>query len=298
VSIKLTGIHKAFGSKKILRGLDLQVEDGETVSLVGFSGAGKSVTLKHIAGLLMPDRGTVVVDGNEVPTMKREDLYKLRLDMGYVFQFAALFDSMTIGDNVAMGLRKKGGMKENEIRDRVAESLGRVGLDGFEKRFPAELSGGQKKRAGLARAIAYRPKYLLYDEPTSGLDPVTTEVIDRLIIKMKEELGVTSLVITHDMKSAYAISDRIAMLFEGQVVEVGTPEQIQRTDNRIVRGFVEGRPEMIEEAQAAAEAEPAASDGQHAQEGPGHHAGGRHAQPQHGGHADGHRGQGPQGRDA
>jgi phospholipid/cholesterol/gamma-HCH transport system ATP-binding protein len=298
VSIKLTGIHKAFGSKKILRGLDLQVEDGETVSLVGFSGAGKSVTLKHIAGLLMPDRGTVVVDGNEVPTMKREDLYKLRLDMGYVFQFAALFDSMTIGDNVAMGLRKKGGIKENEIRDRVAESLGRVGLDGFEKRFPAELSGGQKKRAGLARAIAYRPKYLLYDEPTSGLDPVTTEVIDRLIIKMKEDLGVTSLVITHDMKSAYAISDRIAMLFEGQVVEVGTPEQIQRTDNRIVRGFVEGRPEMIEEAQAAAEAESAASDGQHAHDGPGHHAGGRHAQPQHGGHADGHRGQGPQGRDA
>jgi phospholipid/cholesterol/gamma-HCH transport system ATP-binding protein len=296
VSIKLTGIHKAFGSKKILRGLDLEVDEGETVSLVGFSGAGKSVTLKHIAGLLMPDRGTVVVDGNEVPTMKREDLYKLRLDMGYVFQFAALFDSMTIADNVAMGLRKKGGMKENEIRDRVAESLGRVGLDGFEKRFPAELSGGQKKRAGLARAIAYRPKYLLYDEPTSGLDPVTTEVIDRLIIKMKEDLGVTSLVITHDMKSAYAISDRIAMLFEGQVVEVGTPEQIRRTDNRIVRGFVEGRPEMIEEAQAAAETD--SQDGEHAHPGTGQHAGGRHAQPQHGGHADGHRGQGPQGRDA
>jgi phospholipid/cholesterol/gamma-HCH transport system ATP-binding protein len=254
VSIQLTGIHKGFGPKQILRGLDLDVEEGETVSLVGFSGAGKSVTLKHIAGLLMPDRGTVVVDGKEVPKLSRNDLYKMRLDMGYVFQFAALFDSMTIGDNVAMGLRQKGGMSEKEIQARIAESLGRVGLDGFEKRLPSELSGGQRKRAGLARAIAYRPKYLLYDEPTSGLDPVTTEVIDRLIIRMKEDLGVTSLVITHDMKSAYAISDRIAMLFEGRVVEVGTPDEIKRTDNLIVRGFVEGRPEMIEEAEAKAAA--------------------------------------------
>lgn len=254
MSIQLTGIHKGFGPKQILRGLDLDVEDGETVSLVGFSGAGKSVTLKHIAGLLLPDRGSVVVDGKEVPKLSRNDLYKMRLDMGYVFQFAALFDSMTIGDNVAMGLRQKGGMSEKEIKDRIAESLGRVGLDGFEKRLPSELSGGQRKRAGLARAIAYRPKYLLYDEPTSGLDPVTTEVIDRLIIRMKEDLGVTSLVITHDMKSAYAISDRIAMLFEGRVVEVGTPDEIKRTDNLIVRGFVEGRPEMIEEAEAKAAA--------------------------------------------
>jgi phospholipid/cholesterol/gamma-HCH transport system ATP-binding protein len=148
VSIQLVDVHKAFGSKKILRGLDLEVEEGETVALVGFSGAGKSVTLKHIAGLLMPDRGTVVVDGNEVPKMKRDDLYKLRLEMGYVFQFAALFDSMTIGDNVAMGLRKKGGIKEDEVRDRVAESLGRVGLEGFERRMPAELSGGAGSASG------------------------------------------------------------------------------------------------------------------------------------------------------
>jgi phospholipid/cholesterol/gamma-HCH transport system ATP-binding protein len=295
VSIQLVNVHKAFGSKKILRGLSLDVEEGETVALVGFSGAGKSVTLKHIAGLLMPDQGTVTVDGNEVPTMKREDLYKLRLEMGYVFQFAALFDSMTIGDNVAMGLRKKGGMSESEIKDRVAESLGRVGLDGFERRLPAELSGGQKKRAGLARAIAYRPKYLLYDEPTSGLDPVTTEVIDRLIIKMKEDLGVTSLVITHDMKSAYAISDRIAMLFEGRVVEVGTPDEIRRTSNLIVRGFVEGRPEMIEEAQAteAADAEAAA---QARADRP--HRGAGHGNRNDGAHGDGHRGYGPHGSDA
>jgi phospholipid/cholesterol/gamma-HCH transport system ATP-binding protein len=202
----------------------------------------------------------------------------MRLDMGYVFQFAALFDSMTIGDNVAMGLRQKGGMSEKEIQERIAESLGRVGLAGFEKRLPAELSGGQRKRAGLARAIAYRPKYLLYDEPTSGLDPVTTEVIDRLIIRMKEDLGVTSLVITHDMKSAYAISDRIAMLFEGKVVEVGTPDQIRATENRIVRGFVEGRPEMIEEAEAkAAEDEKEALSSRASQRDVVHQADGHHA---------------------
>ncbi|HEU0016016.1 MAG TPA: ABC transporter ATP-binding protein [Longimicrobium sp.] len=261
MSIELRGVHKAFGPKKILCGLSLDVEEGETVSLVGFSGAGKSVTLKHIAGLLLPDRGTVHVDGLEVPKLSRDDLYKLRLEMGYVFQFAALFDSLSVGDNVAMGLRKKGGVKEKEIRDRVAESLDRVGLEGFEKRFPAELSGGQRKRAGLARAIAYRPKYLLYDEPTSGLDPVTTEVIDRLIVKMREDLGVTSLVITHDMKSAYAISDRIAMLYDGRVVEVGTPDQIRNSANPIVRGFVEGKPEMIEEAEADDEDEDRAGRG-------------------------------------
>jgi phospholipid/cholesterol/gamma-HCH transport system ATP-binding protein len=251
VSIELVDIHKAFGPKQILRGLSLEVKEGETVALVGFSGGGKSVTLKHIAGLLIADRGTVTVDGQEVAKLPREELYRLRLEMGYVFQFAALFDSLSIGDNVAMGLRKKGGMSESEIRERVAESLSRVGLEGFEARFPAELSGGQKKRAGLARAIAYRPKYLLYDEPTSGLDPVTTEVIDRLIIKMKEDLGVTSLVITHDMKSAYSISDRIAVLYEGRVVEVGTPDEIRSTENRVVKGFVEGRPEMIEAAAQA-----------------------------------------------
>lgn len=244
MSIELNDIHKAFGPKKILRGLSLTVPEGETVSLVGFSGAGKSVTLKHINGLLRPDAGTVRVDGHDVPSLTREALYALRLNIGYVFQFAALFDSMTVGDNVAMGLRKVGGMSAAEVRDRVAESLGLVDLAGFEDRFPAELSGGQRKRAGLARAIAYRPKYLLYDEPTSGLDPVTTSVIDRLILRMAEELGVTSLVITHDMKSAYAISDRIAMLYEGRVVQVGTPDEIRNSDNAVVRAFVEGRADL------------------------------------------------------
>ena len=249
MSIQIQGVHKAFGPKKILRGLSLDVEEGETVSLVGFSGAGKSVTLKHINGLLKPDQGTVFVDGLEVPKLPRDQLYKLRLDIGYVFQFAALFDSMTVAENIRMGLVKKGGLSEAQMAERTAESLKLVDLTGFENRFPAELSGGQRKRAGLARAVAYRPKYLLYDEPTSGLDPVTTTVIDRLIMRMKEELGVTSLVITHDMKSAYTVSDRIAMLYEGRVVQVGTPDEIRASDNDIVRSFVEGRAELAHDAE-------------------------------------------------
>jgi phospholipid/cholesterol/gamma-HCH transport system ATP-binding protein len=191
----------------------------------------------------------VFVDGLEVPRLPREQLYKLRLDIGYVFQFAALFDSMTVAENIRMGLVKKGGLSEKEMQERTAQSLGLVDLAGFENRFPAELSGGQRKRAGLARAVAYRPKYLLYDEPTSGLDPVTTTVIDRLIMRMKEELGVTSLVITHDMKSAYTISDRIAMLYEGRVVQVGTPEEIRASDDEVVRAFVEGRADLAHDAE-------------------------------------------------
>jgi phospholipid/cholesterol/gamma-HCH transport system ATP-binding protein len=250
VSIEIRDIHKAFGPKKILRGLTLDVEEGETVSLVGFSGAGKSVTLKHINGLLKPDQGTVFVDGLEVPRLGRDALFKLRMDIGYVFQFAALFDSMTVAENIRMGLVKKGGLDTAGMNTRIAESLALVDLGGFENRLPAELSGGQRKRAGLARAIAYRPKYLLYDEPTSGLDPVTTTVIDRLILRMKEELGVTSLVITHDMKSAYSISDRIAMLYEGRVVEIGTPDEIRDSENTVVRAFVEGRPDLAHDAES------------------------------------------------
>lgn len=246
MSIEMIDVHKAFGSKRVLSGFTLDVQEGETLSLVGASGAGKSVTLKHIAGLLKPDSGIVRVDDQEVAKLSRQELYQLRRKVGYVFQFAALFDSMTIAENIAMGLTQQGGHSASEIRERISESLGLVELEGFEDRLPAELSGGQKKRAGLARAIAFRPKYLLYDEPTSGLDPVTTTVIDRLIQKMSRELGVTSLVITHDMGSAYRISDRIAMLYEGRVLEMGTPDEIRATTNDIVRGFVEGKPELLE----------------------------------------------------
>jgi phospholipid/cholesterol/gamma-HCH transport system ATP-binding protein len=264
--IELIDVHKSFGAKQVLRGLSLRVNEGETVSLVGFSGAGKSVTLKNIVGLIEPDSGRVIVDGRNVPDLGRMELYELRRNVGYVFQFAALFDSMTIAENVAMGLVKQGGYSRAEIDERVRESLARVELSGYEERLPSELSGGQQKRAGLARAIAFRPKYLLYDEPTSGLDPVTTTVIDRLIRKMRDELGVTSLVITHDMASAYRISDRIAMLYEGRVLEEGTPEEIQRTENPIVRGFVDGEPELVEagaEARESDMAEAAARERRH-----------------------------------
>jgi phospholipid/cholesterol/gamma-HCH transport system ATP-binding protein len=248
MSIELRGVRKAFGSRVILEDVTLTVQDGETLAVIGYSGVGKSVLLKSIVRLLEPDAGTVMVDGEEVGRLEREQLLDLRRRIGYVFQFAALFDSMTVFDNVAMGLRRRGTMADAQIADRVRESLRLVDMEGFEDRFPNQISGGQRKRVGLARAIATRPRYLLYDEPTTGLDPVTTAVIDQLIQKMARELGVTSLVVTHDMKSAYRIATRIAMLDRGRIRFVGTPEEIQQAQDPVVRGFIEGRPELAQEA--------------------------------------------------
>ena len=242
--IKLIDVHKSFGPKKVLEGFSLEVNEGETMILIGFSGSGKSVAIKHIVGLLEPDRGTVWVDGKEVPTLTRVELYELRAKIGYVFQFAALFDSLSIGDNVAMGLRKEGRLSEPQIIKRVSEALELVDLPGVESKFPAELSGGMRKRVGIARAIARQPKYILYDEPTTGLDPVTSAIIDQLMIRMREKLGVTSIVVTHDMRSAYTVGSRIAMLYEGKVQQVGTVDEIQHTKNPIVRQFIEGKPDL------------------------------------------------------
>jgi phospholipid/cholesterol/gamma-HCH transport system ATP-binding protein len=247
MSVRLHDIHKAFGSKDVLTGFSIEVHEGETVSIIGASGAGKSVALKHIVGLIRPDQGEVWVDGENVGRLSQEELFALRRDVGYVFQFAALFDSMTIGENVGMGLRRIPGMTSRAIADRVGECLSLVDLEGFESRYPAEISGGQRKRVGLARAIATKPKYLLYDEPTTGLDPVTTAVIGALIARMRKELGVTGIVITHDMGSAFQISDRIAMLYDGSVRMEGTPEEVRSTDDPVVRGFVEGRPDLLED---------------------------------------------------
>jgi phospholipid/cholesterol/gamma-HCH transport system ATP-binding protein len=202
------------------------------------------VAIKHIVGLLEPDSGRVIVDGLDVARLPRRELYKLRARIGYVFQFAALFDSLTIGDNVAMGLRKQNELTEREIADRVSQALDLVDLPNVEGRFPAELSGGMRKRVGIARAIALRPKYILYDEPTTGLDPVTSAVIDDLMIRMRTRLGVTSIVITHDMRSAYTVGNRIAMLYEGRVRWVGTVEETQHTPDPVVRQFIEGRPTL------------------------------------------------------
>ena len=242
--IRLVDVHKSFGPKKVLEGFSLDVAEGETMVIIGYSGSGKSVAIKHIVGLLEPDQGTVWVDGKEVPRLTRPDLYDLRSKIGYVFQFAALFDSMSIGDNVAMGLRKEHKLSEQEILSRISESLELVDLPGVESKFPAELSGGMRKRVGIARAIARRPKYILYDEPTTGLDPVTSAVIDQLMVRMREKLGVTSIVITHDMRSAYTVGSRIAMLYEGKVKQVGTVEEIKHTTDPIVCQFIEGRPSL------------------------------------------------------
>ena len=248
MSIVLSDVHRAFGRNQVLRGLDLDVQDGETLSIIGFSGSGKSVVLKHMVGLIRPDSGDVVVDAQNVNELDVGELNALRRDIGYVFQFAALFDSMSIADNVAMGLRRIPGMYEEEIVSRVRECLALVELEGIEDRYPSELSGGMVKRAGLARAIATRPKYLLYDEPTTGLDPVTVTVIDRLIVRMKEELGVTGIVVTHDIESAYRISDRIAMLYDGRIRTCGTVDEIKESEDLLLRSFIEGRPELTEKA--------------------------------------------------
>jgi len=250
MSIQLVNLKKAFGARVILDGLSLEVMDGETVAVIGYSGVGKSVMLKTIVRLLEPDAGSVHVDGQDVSTLTRPELYELRRRVGYVFQFAALFDSMNVFDNVAMGLRRMGTMTEDQVAQRVAHSLQLVEMQDFADRMPGQLSGGQRKRVGLARATATHPKYLLYDEPTTGLDPVTTAVIDGLIKKMRNELGVTSVVVTHDMKSAYRIADRIAMLDQGRIRYVGTPAQIQEAEDPIVRAFIEGRPELAQEVAA------------------------------------------------
>jgi phospholipid/cholesterol/gamma-HCH transport system ATP-binding protein len=239
--IEFQGLYKAFGDKQVLAGLTLQVRDGETMVVIGYSGTGKSVALKHIVGLLQPDAGDVLVDGRAVSALERAALNALLGEIGYVFQFAALFDSMTVGDNVAIGLRRRR-LSDAEIGERVAEALAVVDLTGANDQYPSELSGGMRKRVGIARAIALRPRYILYDEPTTGLDPVTSAVMDRLIVRTRERFGVTAVVVTHDMRSAYTVGDRIAMLYEGRIRQVGTVAEVQATEDPVVRQFIEGRP--------------------------------------------------------
>ena len=240
--IEFTGLRKAFDGRVVLDGLSLDVKDGETMVIIGFSGSGKSVALKHVVGLLHPDAGDVIVDGRPVSTLDRLGLTALRRDVGYVFQFAALFDSMTVAENVALGLQRRG-LAAPEAAARVTEALALVDLRGTEAKMPAELSGGMRKRVGIARAIALKPRYILYDEPTTGLDPVTSAVIDRLMVRTREHLGGTAVVVTHDLRSAYTVGDRIAMLYEGRLRQVGPVEAIRHSTDPVVRQFIEGRPE-------------------------------------------------------
>jgi phospholipid/cholesterol/gamma-HCH transport system ATP-binding protein len=261
--IEFQDLHKSFGAKRVLDGFTLTVNDGETLVIIGYSGTGKSVAIKHVVGLLEPDAGRVAVDGEIVSDLDRPRLTALRARIGFVFQFAALFDSMSIFDNVAFGLRRRRDLSEADVAARVAEALALVDLAGTEQRMPAELSGGMRKRVGLARAIAIRPKYMLYDEPTTGLDPVTSAVIDELMVRTREALGGTSIVITHDMRSAYRVGDRIAMLYQGRLRAVGTVDEIRASPDPVVRGFVEGRPRDpdAEEAEPLSQREEVAVEG-------------------------------------
>jgi len=238
--IRLAGIYKSFGAKEVLKGLDLEVPRGEGLVVIGGSGSGKSVILKHIIGLMKPDKGGVYIENVDITGLGSRALADIRKKFGMLFQMAALFDSMNVWENVGFVLQRQGGMKPAEIKERAVEKLKMVGLTGVEDLMPSELSGGMKKRVGLARAIAHEPEVLLYDEPTTGLDPITADAINDLIIEMKERLKVTSVAITHDMSSAYKIADRIAMLYEGRIIESGTPDEIRNTANPVVRQFVTG----------------------------------------------------------
>jgi phospholipid/cholesterol/gamma-HCH transport system ATP-binding protein len=240
--IQLERVSKSFGSKVVLRDLTLEVPDGRNTVVIGYSGSGKSVMLKSIIGLLEPEAGRVLVDGAAVAELGRDELAELRGCIGYVFQFAALFDSMTVAENIGLGLVRRG-YDAAAIRERVAESLAVVELSGTEGKYPAELSGGMRKRVGIARAIACRPRYILYDEPTTGLDPVTSAVMDQLMIRTRD-LGVTGVIVTHDMRSAFTVADRVAMLYDGAIRQVGTVDEMRGTEDPIVRQFIEGRPEM------------------------------------------------------
>ena len=241
--IVLENLTKSFGSSRVLRGLTLEVPDGQNTVIIGPSGSGKSVTLKLIVRLLEPDSGRVTVDGVDVSEHDREALAALRGRIGYVFQFAALFDSMTVAENIRLGLVKRG-YDEVTIRDRIEESLAVVELSGSHDKLPAELSGGMRKRVGIARAIALKPRYILYDEPTTGLDPVTAAVMDQLMIRTRD-LGVTGLVVTHDMRSAFSVGDRLAMLHEGAIRQAGSAAEMQASHDPVVREFIEGRPQRV-----------------------------------------------------
>jgi phospholipid/cholesterol/gamma-HCH transport system ATP-binding protein len=239
--IKLIDVCKSFGTQRVLDELNLKIEAGRTTVIIGRSGGGKSVLLKHIIGLLKPDSGRILVDGDDIAGMSDRDLNEIRKRFGMLFQEAALFDSMTVGENVAFPLREHTRLKEEEIHEIVADRLGAVGLSGIEGKMPSELSGGMRKRVGLARAIALRPEIVLFDEPTTGLDPVMAEAVNQLIVETQKKFNLTCVVISHDVESIFRIAHRIAMLYEGRIIEEGTPEEIRVSRNPVLKQFLAGR---------------------------------------------------------
>ncbi|GAB4151300.1 MAG: ATP-binding cassette domain-containing protein [Planctomycetota bacterium] len=241
--VSLQGVHKSFGSQHVLRGVDLDVAQGESVVIIGGSGTGKSVTLKNICGLIWPDRGRVFFDGKDITFTPELEMTAIRMKIGMLFQNAALFDSLPVWENIAFALLEHRLATKSEVMDIVAETLRMVGLPGVEYKMPSELSGGMRKRVGLARAIAMKPEVMLYDEPTTGLDPIMSDVINELIISTADTLGVTSISVTHDLKSAAKIADRIVMLYKGRIYASGTATEILESEDPVVRQFVRGEAE-------------------------------------------------------
>ncbi len=238
--IQIKNLHKSFRDKQILSGVNLDIDSGQITTIIGRSGCGKSVLLKHMVALLRPDRGEVLIEGEDISRLTPKELFETRKRMGFVFQNGALFDSMNVDENIGLGLREHTEMTAAEISKKVGKLLEMVGLPGIEKYKPSELSGGMKKRVSLARALAMDPEYVLYDEPTTGLDPIMAAIIDDLIVRLNAELKITSIVVTHDMKSVYAISDRVAMLHYGVICFNGTTEELRNTKDPAVRQFIEG----------------------------------------------------------
>jgi phospholipid/cholesterol/gamma-HCH transport system ATP-binding protein len=241
VKIKVVDLHKSFGNKHVLRGVNLEVRDGESMVVIGGSGVGKSVLIKCIIGLVRPDTGSIRVDGQEITSLDEKSLNEIRKKFGMLFQAGALFDSLSVWENVGFGLKQHTSLGDEEIKAIAVEKLRLVGLRDVQDLMPSELSGGMRKRVSLARAIAMEPEILLYDEPTTGLDPIMADVINDLIAQMRKKLRVTSIAITHDMVSAYKIADRISMLYEGEIIEVGTPQQNKESSNPIVQQFIQGK---------------------------------------------------------
>jgi phospholipid/cholesterol/gamma-HCH transport system ATP-binding protein len=241
--IRVVDLYKSFGGNEVLRGVNLQLKHGETLVIIGQSGCGKSVLLKHVIGLLKPDRGKVYVDGVDITVLDHDELHKITRRFGMLFQGTALFDSLNVGENVSFGLERYTNYSKEKIQELVKENLAKVGLRGIEHLMPFELSGGMRKRVGLARAIAYNPDIILYDEPSTGIDPIRADAINDLIIRMKNEMQASELIITHDMVSAYKVADRIGMLYGGKIIEMGTPEEIRNSKSPVVQQFIHGSAE-------------------------------------------------------
>jgi len=241
--IEIVNLHKSFGENKVLQGINLKIERGETLVIIGQSGSGKSILIKHLIGLITPDRGEIYVDDVEITRLSEDELYKIRRKFAMLFQGAALFDSLTVLQNVSFGLERYTEHQQEKIEDMAREALHRVGLRDIENLMPHELSGGMRKRVGLARAIAYQPEIILYDEPSTGIDPIRADAINDLIIQMKKDLRMTSVVITHDIVSTYKVADRIAMLYQGKIIATGPPGEIRESENPIIQQFITGAAE-------------------------------------------------------